>query len=140
MSVPCQVSDPGSPRAGTRPEAPHFLARRLIERGQEAADALVAARRARDHEIADDERRGRRAVVLRQSAISVSQSSVPREPVRRQEMRVIGHHEHAIAGDGNAAVDAAGGVAGEAFRARPLEVPDLAARCRHRARSIRWRT
>ena len=42
-------------------------------------------------------------------------------------MRVVGHHEQAIARDGHAAVDAARGVADEPPRARPLEPPDLAA-------------
>ena len=106
------------------PEAPHLLARRLIEGGQEAADAFVAARRAGDHQAADGQRRRGRAVVL----APVGHLGVPqqraREAVEGDEVRVVGDHEHAVAGDGDAAVDAAGGVAGQALRARAPVVPD----------------
>ena len=70
----------------------------------------------------------------------MSQSERAGEAVERDEVRVIGHHEHAIAGDGDAAIDAAAGVAGDALRARPLVVPQIAGQSPRRARSTRWRS
>src|ERR1035438_9996484 len=48
--------------------------------------------------------------------------------MERDHMSVIGDHEHAIAQNGHAAVDAARRVAGQALAARAFVVPDLAAR------------
>ncbi len=108
------------------PEPPHFLAAGLVVGGNEPAHALVAARHARDHQAADRERRPGGAVVLP----VVGHLRVPHEgagrPVERDQMGVIGGHEHAVAGHGRAAVDAAGGVADHAARARALIPPDLA--------------
>ena len=127
IDVACRVhvSEPGSPGLRHGPETPRFLAGRLIEGGQEAADALVAARDPRHHQVADDQRRGRRAVVqppVRHRRVPQQRAG---EAVERDEMRVVGDHEDAIAGHGNAAVDAARGVAGEPLRARPRD----SARC-----------
>ena len=47
-----------------RPEAPHLFAGRLVERRQESAHAFVAARRSRDDEVADRQRRAGGVVVL----------------------------------------------------------------------------
>ena len=113
-----------------RPPAPHLFARRLIECGHESADAFVAARRARDDEVADGKRRAGRVVVL----MPVRHLRFPEQGagvfVQRDDVRVIGDHEEPIAGNGGAAIDAAGGVADEAFRARTLVVPDFPARSR----------
>ena len=110
------------------PEAPRFLPRLLVERRDEAAHAFVAARRAGDDQIAEGERRAGGVVVL----MPVGHLRVPQqragEAVEADDVRMIGDHEHAIAGDRDAAIDAAGRVADEPLGARPLVVPDLAAR------------
>ena len=48
-------------------------------------------------------------------------------PIEGDDVRVIGHHEHAIAGNADAAIDASRGIANEPFGSRTLIVPDLAA-------------
>ena len=67
----------------------------------------------------------------------------PQEPageaIERDEVRVIGDHEHAIAGDAHAAVDAAGSVANQPLRARTADSARSRGRSRRRARSTRWR-
>src|SRR5258707_13825897 len=45
-------------------------------------------------------------------------------------MRVVGHHEHAISEHGDAAIDSAGRISGQALTARTAVVPDLAATSR----------
>ena len=127
MPFPCQVSDLRLARPRHGPEAPDFLAGGLIECGDEAAHAFIAARRAGDDEVSDGQRRAGRVVVL----APVGHLGFPQqragEAVQRDEVRVVGDHEHAVAGDGDAAVDAAGRVADQALGARTLVVPDLAA-------------
>ena len=78
-------------------------------------------------EIADDERRAGRVVVLAPVGHLRFPEQRAGDAIERDEVRVIGDHEHAIAGDGDAAVGAAGGVADQALGSRPLVVPDLAA-------------
>ena len=127
MPLPCHVSEPRSPGAWHRPESPHLLARRLIERGDESAHAFVAARRAGDDEVPDRKRRARGVVVL----TPVGHLGFPEQrsgvPIERDEVRVIGDHEHAVAGDADTAIDAARRVSDQALRSRTLIAPDLAA-------------
>ena len=110
-----------------RPEAPDLLAGGLIERGHEPAHALVATGAAGHHQVADRQRRAGRVVVL----APVGHFRFPQQragrSIERDEMRVIGDHEHAVAGDADAAVHAAGGVADQPLGPRALVVPDLAA-------------
>ena len=47
-------------------------------------------------------------------------------PIEGDDVRVIGHHEHAIAGNADAAIDASRGIANEPLGSRTLIVPDLA--------------
>ena len=130
MPFPCQVSRSRLAALRHRPEAPDFLAGRLIECRQESPHALVAAGRAGDDEVADRQGSAGRVVVL----APVGHLGVPAQraghPVERDDVRVIRHHEDLVAGDRHAAIGAAGGVADEAFRARPLIPPDLPARAR----------
>ena len=110
-----------------RPEAPRLLAGRLVEGGQEAARAFIAARRAGDHQAAHGERRRGRAVVL----VPVGHLGVPsqraREAVEREDVGVVGDHEDEVACHRDAAVGAPGGIAGQALRARAPVRPDAAA-------------
>ena len=103
------------------PEAPDLLAGLLIVRGDEAVGAVLAARDAGDDQVAGGQRRRRGRVVL----APVVELGVPQqlagEAIERDDVRVVGHHEDAIAGDRRAAVRAA---AAHALRARPLVVPD----------------
>ena len=123
---------------GHGPEPPHALAGRGPVRVEESADALVAARDAGDHQIVDDERRAGGAVVL----AVVGHLDVPQqltgEAVQRDQVRVVGLQEHAIAEHGHAAVDPAAGIADQARRARPAVVPDLRGPCARRAPRLRW--
>ncbi len=70
MAPPFHVSEPGSPAAGTVQNRHACRPVRDVIRGQEAANAVVAAGHTGDDEIADDERRHRAAVghrsILRQ--------------------------------------------------------------------------
>ena len=61
-------------------------------------------------------------------------------PIERDDVRVIGHHEHAIAGNADAAIDASGGIADQPLGSRTLIVPDLAAAAGVEARNTRWRS
>jgi len=83
-----------------------------------------------DYQIVDRQRRTGGAVVLTR----VGHLDVPQQlaiaSIQRDQVRVVGDHEHASAEYGNAAIDAGGGVAGEALRARPAVVPDLMAALR----------
>ena len=110
-----------------RPPPPDFFACRLIERRDKPANALVSAGRAGDDEVADGERSARGVVVL----MPVGHLGFPQQRtgvfVQRDEVRVVGDHEQAIAGDGGAAIDTAGRVAHETFCPRALVMPDLAA-------------
>ena len=115
--------------AGQRhgPESPDFLAGGLIERGDETANAFVATRRSRDNQIADGERRGCPVVVL----VPIRHFGFPQQlaigAAERDHVGVVGEHEHAIAGDGDAAIESARGVSGDAARSVALIVPDDAA-------------
>ena len=139
MALPFQVSEPGSPRAGTAQKRQTSLPVRLIVGGHESAHALVAAGDARDDQVADDHRRTGGVVVL----VPVGHLGFPeqraRGAVEGDEVRVVGGHEHAIAGDGHAAVDAA---RGDTRRGRACAAADSSrsdGRCRRRARTGRWR-
>ena len=114
------------PARGDRPESPRFLAGHAIEGGHEAADTFVAARDPRHDQRADDQRGGRGPVVLPPVGHGRFPQQVAGEAVEREQVRVVGDHEDAIAVHRHAAVDAGGGVAGQALRARPLIVPDAA--------------
>ena len=107
------------------PETPRLLARGLIERGHESANALVAARAAGDHQGPHGQRSSRGVVIL----VPVRHLGFPEQRARgsieRDEMRVIGDHEHAISRNPNAPVDTARGVADQALGPRALIVPDL---------------
>ena len=50
--------------------------------------------------------------------------------MKREQMGVIGNHEHAIAEHRHTAIDPAGCVTGQALAARPAIMPDLAAAAR----------
>jgi hypothetical protein len=117
---------------GTRngPEAPGFLARRLIVGGDETAHAFVAARCPGHDEIADDERRAGRVVILAPVGHLGFPDQRPRKSIERDDVRVIGDHEQAIARDRHAAVDAARGVPDETLGSWTAIVPDFAARAR----------
>ena len=134
MSLPFHVSEPGLAGLRHGPEPPDLLAGLLIVRGDEAVGAVLAAGHAGDHEVARGQRRRRRRVVL----APVGQRRVPQqlagEAVQRDEVRVVGHHEHAIAGDRDAAV---GVPAGEAPSCAAADSARSAGRCRRRARSTR---
>ena len=115
--------------AGQRhgPESPDFLAGGLIERRDEAANALVAARRSRNHQVADGERRGCPVVVL----VPIRHFGFPQQlaigAAERDHVGVVGEHEHAIACDCDAAIESARGVAGDALRPFTPVAPDDAA-------------
>ena len=118
----------GLARLRHRPEPPRFLSRFGVERGNEPADALVAARRSDDHQLAHDQRRRRGAVVLARIRHARFPHQFAREPVQREQLRIVGDDEEAAARDRRAAIDAGRRVAGEPFRSRTLEVPDAPAR------------
>jgi hypothetical protein len=92
-------------------------------RRDESVGAVLAAGDARDHEIAGGQRRRRSRIVL----APVGERGVPEErarpPVQRNHVRIVGFHEHAIAGHGDAAVRVS--LLG-ALGARALELPDPA--------------
>ena len=140
MPFPCHVSDPGSPGRGTVQNRQTSLPGGLIECRHEPAHAFIAAGRPRDHQITDRQRRAGGVVVLP----PVRHLRVPQQragmTVERDDVRVIGHHEHAVAGDADAAVDAAGRIADQPLRPRTLVMPDLTPAARRRAPSIRSRS
>ncbi len=117
----------GLARLGHGPEPPDLLAGLLIVRGDETVRAVLAARHAGDDEIARRERRRRGRVVLAPVVELGVPQQLAREPIERDDVRVVGDHEHAIAGDTGAAVRAA---LHHALRARPLVVPDPPAAAR----------
>ena len=125
-SLPCFRSR--LPRRRHRPEAPHLFAGGLIKGGEEAAHAFVATGRAGDHEVADHERRARGVVVLTPVRHLRFPQQRTRRAVERDDVRMIGHHEHAIARDGDASVDTAGRVADEPLGSWTRIVPDPASR------------
>src|SRR5438477_413155 len=45
--------------------------------------------------------------------------------VERNHVRVIGHHEDAVAGDANPTIDTAGSIADQPLCTRPLVMPDF---------------
>ena len=94
------------------------------------SNPFVSTRDAGNDEIVDHERRARRAVVL----ACVGHLDIPEKltgtAVERDQVRVVGDREHAVAEQRDSAVDAAGGIAGEAGRAGTAVVPDLAAASR----------
>ena len=94
------------PRNG--PEPPDFLAGRLLECREKSADAVIAARDTRDDQVADGERRTGAVIVLMPVGHLVFPEERAGESVERDEMAVIGDHEHAVAGDRDAAIRAAG--------------------------------
>ena len=122
MSLPSQVSDPGCAGLRHGPEPPHFLARLLVVCRDEPVGAVLTARHAGDHQVSRGQRRrGRRVVLSPVVQLRVPQQ-VAGETVQRDDVRAIGLHEHAIAGDGNPTVDAVE----HARRLRMLVTPDLA--------------
>ena len=112
---------------GHGPEAPRFLAGRRVVGGDESAHPLVAAGRAGDDQIAHHQRRGRAVVVL----APIRHLGVPQqlavEAVDGDHVRVIGEQEQTVAGDRDAAIDPAGGVADQSLGAGTLVMPHLAA-------------
>ena len=86
------------------------------------------------------ERRAGRVVVLAPVGHLGFPEQRAGEAIERDDVRVIGDHEHAVAGDADAAVDAARGVADETLGARPAGSARSRGRARRRARSIRWRS
>ena len=96
FALPCFRA--GLAGLGHGPEAPDFLAGRLIVRRDEAAHAFVAAGGAGDHQIADGERRGRAVVVLMPVRHFGFPQQLAVEAVQRDHVGVVGEHEHAIAG------------------------------------------
>ena len=50
--------------------------------------------------------------------------------MQRDQVRVVRDHEHAVAKHRHAAVDSAGGIAGQALGARAAVMPDLPAATR----------
>ena len=125
MSLPCQVSDPGWPRAGTVPNRQTSRPVAWSSADEETVRAMLPARDARNQQIAGRQRRGGRRVVLP----PVGERGVPqqgaRQAIEREDVRVVGLHEHAIARDGGAAIRVA---LDDALGAGPLIVPDLRAR------------
>ena len=106
-----------------RPESPDLPAGLLIVGRDEPVRAVLAARDARDHEVARRQRRRRGGVVLPPVVERRIPQELAAEPVEGDDVRVVGFHEDAIARDPHAAVhvvDHGGGL-------RPLVVPDLAA-------------
>src|SRR5204863_6333905 len=106
-------------------EPPYFLARRLLEARKKSTDTIVAARDARDDQVADYERRAGAVVVLMPVGHLVFPKQRAREPVERDEMTVIGDHEHTVATDRDATICATGRHADQTFRPRAAVVPDL---------------
>ena len=125
---------------GHGPESPDFLAGGLIERRDEAADSFVAARRARNNQIADRERRGRPVIVL----MPIRHFGFPQQlaigAAQRDHVGVVGEHEHAIAGDCYTAIESTRGVSGDTARPVALVMPDDAAgACIERPAFVRLR-
>ena len=140
-----------------RPESPRFFSRRLVERRQESAHALIPAGDSRNHQIADHQRSRRRVVIQ----LPVRHHRIPqhraREPVQRDEVRVIHHHEQPIARNRHSAVEPSAGISVQILRPIPQEVPNLPPRPRveriafvpardvhqpthHHRRRFRWRS
>ena len=90
-----------------RVEAPGLGARRGVERGDEPADAVFAARRPDDDLVLDDERRERERIAERR----IDDGLVPDRPaafrVERDQMAVDRAHEQRVAENRHAAVHAA---------------------------------
>ena len=59
------------------------------------------------------------------------------EAMQREQVRVVGDHEHAVAEHGDAAIDAAGGVAGQTLACAAGCSARSRGRCAHRARRPR---
>ena len=118
------------PPSWNGPETPGLLARGLIERGHESANALVTARAAGHHEVPHGQRRSGGVVIL----VPVRHLGLPEQrasrAIERDEVRVIGDHEHPVARNANAPVDAARGVPDEALGSRTLIVPDFSSAAR----------
>ena len=98
---------PGLARPGNRVEAPDFLAGRGIERGDETADAVFAARRPDDHLVLDDERRQRERVTRLRLGDRLVPDRLAGLGIDRDQMAVDRSHEQRVAEDREPAVDAA---------------------------------
>ncbi len=124
VALPC--FRPGLAARRDGPESPDLLAGRLLVGRNESARALIPSGDACDHQIADDHRRAGAVVVL----APVGHLRLPQEraagTIERDEMRVVGRHEDALAADCDAAIDASGRNTGQPTRARAPVVPDLA--------------
>ena len=127
MPEPIHVSDPGSPGLRHRPESPRFFSGGLIVRGEKPANALLAAGGPGNDEVTDDQRRRRGVVVLPPVRHFGIPQQFARESIEREQVRMIRHHEYALARNRDTSVDAPGGIADETFGARLLKAPDLAA-------------
>jgi hypothetical protein len=106
---------------------PCFLASCDLVGGDEPAHAFITAGGSGNDERADYQRRRRGVVVLAPVGHLGIPNQLAREAVQRNHVRVIREHEQAVARRRDAAVDAAGGVAGQPFGARQLVVPEFAA-------------
>src|SRR5262249_46649501 len=114
-------------RVRHRPESPRFFAGHGIVSCNKPTDAFVAACRAGYDETAGD-KRSRCAVVI---LMPVCHFGFPQKlavvAVHRDHVGVVGQHEQPVAGYRDTAIEADGGIAGEARRSRPAEMPDLTA-------------
>ena len=106
------------------PESPNLLSRSSVKRRDKAAHAIVAARHSGQNQAAGDQRSGSGVVVLP----PVRHLGVPQQracgTIQRDQMRVIGDHEYAVAGHGHAAVHSSRRSSANAPRAAALIVPD----------------
>ena len=94
-------------RPGDGVEAPGFLAGLRVECRDVAADGAVAARRADDHFVLDDQRRVRDGVAVgRRVADGGVPEDLPVLGVDREQVRVERSHEKRVAEDGESAIDA----------------------------------
>src|SRR5262249_3478273 len=125
LPLPCFRSTLAGSRSG--PKTPDLFSGVLIEGRNKTAYTLIAARGSGDDQTADGKRSARSVVVLMPIRNLRVRQQTAGMAVERDNVRVIGDHKHAVSGDANAAIDAAGRVADQSSRPRALVMPDLAA-------------
>src|SRR5207249_8002888 len=79
------------------PEAPHSFSRGCLVSREEAAHSLISTGNARDNQILHNQRRGGRAVIFAGFRHLDIPEQLAVEPVKRDKMSVVGHHENTVA-------------------------------------------